>query len=180
MLEDIELKKFPCASGVYWFKDVDGLIVYVGSSKDLYKRMAQHRALIKKGSQVELYQFLKTNQFTVDFQLEENYRQIEQQLIEKCNPKFNHYRAYTGCGAYKGRRADWKKEYRDKYKEEYLRQSKQYRESHKEEIIKQRKQYHSQLCNYKGEVLTLNALRKRFQKQGIPHPVLEAKKYLVS
>ena len=39
--------------------------------------------------------------------------------------------------------------------------------------------YHNQLCRYNGEVLTLNALRKRFKKSGIEHPTKEAKKYLV-
>lgn len=39
--------------------------------------------------------------------------------------------------------------------------------------------YDNQLCRYNGEVLTLNALRKRFKKSGIEHPTKEAKKYLV-
>ena len=39
--------------------------------------------------------------------------------------------------------------------------------------------YDNQLCRYNGEVLTLNALRKRFKKTGIAHPTIEAKKYLV-
>ena len=42
-----------------------------------------------------------------------------------------------------------------------------------------KKEYNNQLCFYNGETLTLNALSKRFQRAGIPHPVLEAKKYLV-
>ena len=39
--------------------------------------------------------------------------------------------------------------------------------------------YDNQLCQYNGEKLTLNALRKRFKKSGIEHPTIEAKKYLV-
>lgn len=39
--------------------------------------------------------------------------------------------------------------------------------------------YDNQLCRYNGEVLTLNALRKRFKKAGIAHSTIEAKKYLV-
>ena len=42
------------------------------------------------------------------------------------------------------------------------------------------KEYKNQLCFYNGETLTLNALSQRFQKAGIPHPVLEAKKYLLN
>lgn len=40
------------------------------------------------------------------------------------------------------------------------------------------KKYSHQICVYNGETLTLEALRKRFQRAGIPHPSLEAKKYL--
>ena len=39
--------------------------------------------------------------------------------------------------------------------------------------------YDNQLCQYNGEKLTLNALRKRFKKSGIEHPTIEARKYLV-
>ena len=39
--------------------------------------------------------------------------------------------------------------------------------------------YDNQLCRYNGEVLTLNALRKRFKKSGVEHPTIEAKKYLL-
>lgn len=206
MLEDIELKKFPHSSGVYFFRDVDGVIIYVGSSKDLYIRMALHRTYIKKGNnhgtQKGIYQFLQSNQFTVEFQLEENYKQIEQELIGKYNPKYNEKRAFAGCGVHKGREVEYWKEYKEKYKEEILKRDKQYRESHKEEMKQYynshkeekkqyyeshkeekkqySKQYSSQLCNFNGEILTLNALRIRFQKQGILHPVLEAKKYIVS
>lgn len=106
MLENIELKKFPRTSGVYMFKDLDGVVIYVGSSKDLYNRMNSHRNCIKKGYSKsgciiylqDFYQFLQNNQFSVQFQLEENYLQLEQQLIEKYNPKFNKRRAFTGCG----------------------------------------------------------------------------------
>ena len=39
--------------------------------------------------------------------------------------------------------------------------------------------YDNKLCQYNGETLTLNALRKRFKKSGIEHPTIEAKKYLI-
>lgn len=42
------------------------------------------------------------------------------------------------------------------------------------------KKYYSQLCLYKDETLTLGTLIYIFRKQGIPHPVLEAKKYLLN
>ena len=42
------------------------------------------------------------------------------------------------------------------------------------------KEYYNQLCSYNGETLTLNALSTRFQRAGIPHPQIEAKKYLLN
>ena len=44
--------------------------------------------------------------------------------------------------------------------------------------VERYKEYKNQLCSYNGETLTLNALHQRFMRQGIDHPVIEAKKYL--
>ena len=164
----INLKDFPTKAGVYFFK-VNEEIIYIGSSNNLYQRMGEHRSSIKKGSkngrQQDLYQFLQNNSFTVEFQLAaDNYRQLEQQLIEKYNPKYNCLRAYTGLGAYKGREAEYEKQRNIKFNEE----RKQYR-----------KQYRSQPCFYNGETLTLCALIGRFRRKGIPSPAAEAKKYLI-
>lgn len=40
------------------------------------------------------------------------------------------------------------------------------------------KNYGGQICEYKGEALTLKALIRRFQRRGVEHPAIEAKKYL--
>lgn len=189
MKEDIILDTFPKESGVYMFKVKDE-IIYVGSSKNLYKRMNNHKSYIRKGSdhghKQDLYQFLQSNHFTVELQLTDAYRQLEQKLIEQYNPKYNCLRAYTGCGIWNGREAEYKKEYDKKYKEEkkqyyeshkeqILEQSKQYYESHKEE----KKQYNNQLCYYNGQTLTLQALSTRFRRKGFDNPTEEAKKYLI-
>ena len=159
MLSNIDLSKFPKASGVYWFTDVNGDVVYVGSSKNLYNRMQLHRSYIKAGSshgrQKDLYEFLQKNQFKIEFKLTKEYLQKEQSLIEKYNPRFNQNTAYTGID-----------------RKAYI---KAYRESHKEDI----KQYNNQKCIYNGEILTLCSLSTRFRRQGIPHPTIEAKKYLI-
>lgn len=197
MVEDIKLDTFPKSSGVYIFKSNDE-VIYVGSSKNLYKRMSVHNTAIKKGSahgyKQDLYQYLQSNHFIVEFQLTDDYRQLEQKLVEKYNPKYNAIRAYTGCGAYKGRVAEYSRERYQKYKEkileqtkqryeanreEILEQKKQYRESHREEILEQMKQYRNQLCFYNGETLTLDALRCRFRRQDISNPTTEAKKYII-
>ena len=54
---------------------------------------------------------------------------------------------------------------------------KEYQQS--DEYKKYKKEYNNQLCSYNGEVLTLNALSKRFRRAGIPHSTAEAKKYLL-
>ena len=41
------------------------------------------------------------------------------------------------------------------------------------------KKYQNQLCCYNGEVLKLYTLVMRFKRQGIEHPTIEAKKYIV-
>ena len=48
-----------------------------------------------------------------------------------------------------------------------------------ERINRSSKNYRSKLCSYNGETLTLHALALRFQRAGIKHPNLEAKKYLL-
>ena len=61
----------------------------------------------------------------------------------------------------------------DKFKE--YQKTDKYKEYQKEFY----KEYNNQLCSYNGEKLTLCALSKRFQRASIPHPQLEAKKYLL-
>lgn len=193
----VNLSTFPKSSGIYMFK-VNDEIVYIGSSKNLYQRMSKHNTEIRKCSNAKfnpaLYKFLQTNPFIVEFHLTDKYREEEQKLIEKYKPKFNAIRAYTGLGAYKGRKADYAKEYRKTYKEEVLEQKKQYYENHKEEKKQYNNQYYdshreekkqyqnqynNQQCLYNGEALSLVALRTRFRRQGIEHPTIEAKKYLI-
>lgn len=196
MVEDIVLVRFPKESGVYLFSSNDE-IIYVGSSKNLYMRMMKHRSCIRQGSvhgyKQDLYQYLQANPFTVEFQMTDNYRQLEQELVEKYNPKYNSNRAYTGI-TWNGNMVEYDKERYQKYKKEILEQSKQYYEANKKEILEQRKQYYisheqqkkqyqrihdNQLCLFNGETITLCALKTRFRRQGISHPTLEAKKYLM-
>ena len=42
------------------------------------------------------------------------------------------------------------------------------------------KQRYNRLCLYKGKILKLSALIKRFQRQGIAYPYKEANKYLMT
>ena len=194
MIEDIKLYAFPKEAGVYLFK-ADEEIIYVGSSKNLYHRISVHKTAIKKGSEhgykQDLYYYLQSNKFTVEFKTTDNYRQLEQELIEKYNPKYNSHRAYTGV-AWNGNKAEYDKERYQKYKEEILGQVKQYYEANKEQYKEYHKsdkykkshrkasnKYNNKLCYFNGKPITLCALVAHFRRAGIPYPTAEAKKYLL-
>lgn len=187
MLGNINLKDFPKESGVYWILDENNVVVYVGSSNDLARRMRQHKSHIKNGSndgyQTDLYQFLQSNQFKIEYTLEENYRQKEQELIKKYQPKFNLKRAFAGLKNKRSDSVEYNREWREKFKEEIKQKKKQYYEEHKSEILEKAKQkgeyYRNRLCNYNGEILTFEALRSRLRYKGVEHPNIEAKKYLI-
>ena len=86
------------------------------------------------------------------------------------------------------KRKKYNKEYektdkRKKYKKEYNKSDKRkkYNKEYEktDKCKKYRKEYNNQLCSYNGELLTLCALSTRFRRAGIPHPTIEAKKYLL-
>ena len=132
---------------------------YIGSSVDVKKRWAAHKnpSRWKQCPNSLLYQDMQ--EYGVDkfrFQIlapvmPEYLKQVEQEFIEMLKPTYNDINA----------------------KGESI-------ERLKARTKKACKKYYSQLCEYKGETLTLKALFRRFQRAGIPHPTLEAKKYLTN
>ena len=130
-------------------------------------------------------------------------KETEQQFIETLKPTYNNYNA-KGLNVERQKEAQKKyektekrkkakKEYQktEKYKEyhreyhktdKYKNYQKEYQQSdeYKEYQKEFYKEYDNQLCCYNGEILTLCALSKRFQRAGIPHPQIEAKKYLLN
>ena len=140
---------------------------YIGSSKDVKRRWAQHKqqSVWKNNPNSPLYQDMQkfgvdNFAFEVIEEVEENFlKEKEQKFIETLNPIYNNNRA-------KGLDIERRKEYKESAK---------YKESHR----KSNNKYDNQLCFYNDETLTLNALRMRFKSQGIPHPTEEAKKYLL-
>ena len=140
---------------------------YIGSSKDVKKRWTNHKCPSTWNKYPNNQMYLDIQKYGVekfDFEVlaevePEELKVAEQQFIEKLNPTYNSNRANGfDFERYK------------KYQKEYNK-SKRYKKYNKE--------YNNQLCNYNGETLTLNALRKRFKRQGIIHPTAEAKKYLL-
>ena len=171
-------------SGIYKITNTITGDYYIGSSKDVKQRWAQHKkpSVWKNYPNNQMYLDMRkygTDKFVFEVIEEaepEELKVAEQYFIETLKPTYNNYRANTGLGNLKGRVDEYKKEWYQKYKEEILDRAKQYNEAHKQ----QKKEYNNQLCSYNGEVLTLTALKTRFYRAGIPHPVLEAKKYLLN
>ena len=140
---------------------------YIGSSKNVKRRWAVHKcqSVWKNYPNKQLYQDI--NKYGVDSFVFEilaeveagSLKEIEQQFIETLKPAYNQMNA-------KGLDVERRKEYKKGYEKTDKR--KKYKE-----------EYNNQLCFYNGETITLTALKTRFERAGIPHPVLEAKKYLV-
>ena len=158
-------------SGVYKITNIITGEFYIGSSKDIKQRWVSHRnpAAQKRQPNSKLYKAMA--EFGLDnfkFEvLEEtaDLKKREQYWIDQLSPSYNNIRA-NGI--------DIKRK-----KETSKRCYNKYYEIHRDKELAKNKVYYSRLCFYKGETLTLRALNIRFCKQGIPHPTLEAKKYLL-
>ena len=132
---------------------------YIGSSKDVKRRWREHKCQSRWKQHPNNPMYIDMQNYSVDkfvFQIlevvePEELKEAEQKFIELLKPTYN------SCNA-KGLNID---EYKEYQKEFY-------------------KEYHNQLCIYNNEILTLCALSKRFQRAGIPHPQIEAKKYLLN
>ena len=131
---------------------------YIGSSNDVKRRWAEHKkpSYLKRFPNNQLYQDMQkygVDKFVFEI-LEEvevdSLKVAEQKFIELLKPTYNDRNA-NGLDI----------------------------EIQKESLRKARNKYYNQLCFYNGETLTLAALRGRFNGQGIPHPTVEAKKYLL-
>ena len=166
---------------------------YIGSSKDVKRRWREHKrpSVWNRYPNKQLYHDMRkysVEKFEFDILCEvepDKLKEKEQKFIETLKPTYNNNNAK---GLNIERYKEHKKEYdktdkRKKYKKEYEKTDK--RKKYKKEYDKTdkrkkyKKEYYSQLCCYNGEKLTLCALRHIFQRAGIPHPQLEAKKYLV-
>ena len=179
---------------------------YIGSSKDVKQRLAVHKCTSTWKNNPNNPMYLDMQKYGLDkfdFQViaeveADSLKETEQKFIETLKPTYNNYNA-------KGLNIERKKEYNKEYQKsdkakEYQKEykktdkakeaQKKYEKSDKGKEAKNKynksdkgkeaqKKYQSQLCFYNGETITLCALRERFKRRGIPHPVLEAKKYLI-
>ena len=149
---------------------------YIGSSKNVKERWREHKcpSTWKKCPNNPMY--LDMQKYGLDkfeFQILEvvepdELKVTEQKFIELLKPAYNDRNA-------NGFDFERYKESQKEYQKEYQKSEKG-KESRRKAVNK----YDNQLCIYNGELLTLCALSTRFRKAGIPHPVLEAKKYLLN
>ena len=163
-------------SGIYKITNTVTGDFYIGSSKDVKHRWANHKCKSSWNEQPNnpMYQDMqKYGVDSFDFQILEEadpeyLKEKEQQFIEALKPTYNNYRAKgLDIERYKENQKEYEKT--DKCKE----YRKEYQKSDKY------KKYKKQLCLYNDEILTLCALATRFRRAGISHSTLEAKKYLI-
>ena len=140
--------------GVYKITNTVTGDFYIGSSKNIKHRWADHKCPSKWNEHPNNPMYLDMKKYGVDkFDFEilaevepEQLKEKEQQFIENLKPTYN-VRNANGW--------DFERQ------KEYM------------------KEYHNQLCSYNGETITLNTLRARFRRAGIESPTKEAKKYLI-
>ena len=115
--------------------------------------------------------------FQILCQIEPEYlKQVEQELIDMLKPTYNNYNAK---GLDTERWKDKKTKYRQssKGREIHIVSNRKWENSEKGKAYY--KAYNNRICLYKGEKLTLCALRNRLKRAGIEHQDTEAKKYLI-
>ena len=140
---------------------------YIGSSKDIKHRWTDHKCPSRWNDNPNNPMYLDMRKYGKDkFVFEvlevvepEKLKEAEQKFIETLKPAYNNYYA-KGLNIERKKKTQKECEKSDKCKE-------------------YQKKYKNQLCCYNGEVLTLCALSSRFQRAGIPHSTIEAKKYLL-
>lgn len=174
--------------GVYKITNTITNDFYIGSSNNVKHRWAYHKCQSSWNKQPNnpLYQNIQKYGldkfiFEILAEVEADFlKETEQHFIEALKPTYN---SYNAKGLDIERRKKYNKEYeksdkRKKYKEEY---NKEYRKSDKFKKYsnKYQNKYNNQLCSFNDEILALNALSKRFRRQGISNPTKEAKKYLI-
>ena len=158
-------------AGVYKITNTITGEFYIGSSKNIKHRWATHKSpsTHKRLPNSKLYKAMTSyglDNFTIEVIEEtDNLKEREQYYIECLKPSYNNYRA-KGFDI-------------ERRKESHKRRNKEWYKAHRNEKLSKKKADYSRLCFYEGETLTLNALRGRFSYRGIPHPMLEAKKYLL-
>ena len=158
-------------AGVYKITNIITGDFYIGSSKDIKRRWTSHKCLSmwKRYSNLRLYKDMAKyglDNFIFEV-LEEtdSLKEREQYWIEQLKPSYNNNWA-QGLDI-------------ERHKKTSKRYHKEWYKVNRDKKLAKNKVYYSRLCFYEGKTLTLKTLSIRFCRQGIPHPTLKAKEYLI-
>ena len=170
--------------GVYRITNTITGDFYIGSSKDVKRRWIEHKIPSRWNQYPNNPMYQDMQKYGLDkfeFQVIEEVeidklKEVEQKFIEELKPTYNSNNA-KGLDVEKFKESQKKYNKSDKRKESQRKYNKS--DKGKESHRKASNKYDNQLCYYNGQTLTLCALRKRFWRQGIDHPTIEAKKYLL-
>ena len=154
-------------AGVYKITNTITGEFYIGSSNDVKRRWANHKSPSrwKQLPNSKLYkamaQYGKDKFIFEVIEKTDNLKEREQYWIEQLKPSYNNNWAQG-----------WNIEMSRLHNIEYHK-------AHHDKELAVVKAYNNRLCLYAGKTLTLNALALRFRQQGIAHPYMEAKNYLI-
>ena len=137
-------------SGVYKITNTVTGDFYIGSSKDVKQRWAHHKIPSRWKQHPNNQMYLDMQKYGVDKFVFEVIAEVEAEKLKEAEQKFI-----------------------ETLKPTYNRCNA------KGWDIERYNKYQNQLCIYNNETLTLRALSIRFKRQGIDHPTVEAKKYLL-
>ena len=174
---------------------------YIGSSKDIKHRWANHKCLSKWKQQPNSKLYKDMAEFGLDnfiFEVLEktaDLKEREQYWIEHLKPSYNNIQAKgwdterrketnRRCNKewneiHRDKRSAYGKAYHQSHRDECLAKSKAYHQANRDKQLAKMKDYNNRLCLYNGEILTLSTLSARFRQQGIAHPYKEASNFLI-
>ena len=184
-------------SGIYKITNTITGDFYIGSSKNVKIRWANHKCQSRWNEQPNNPMYIDMRKYGVDkfdFEIlevveEDKLKVTEQYFIETLKPTYNRCNAKgLNIERYKETKKEYNKSDKGKETKKKYEKSdkgketkKKYEKSDKGKETKKKYQnkYYNQLCCYNGETMTLNALSARFRRKGIINPTQEANKYLI-
>ena len=141
--------------GVYKITNTITGDFYIGSSKDVKRRWKEHKCFSRWNEHPNNPMYLDMQRYGVDkFELDILCEVEPEHLKEKEQQLIEKMHPIYNSNRANGLDFERKNKYN--------------------------KEYYSQFCCYNGEVITLAALKMRFKRAGVEHPVKEAKKYILT
>ena len=168
LCESDELKKYEQIAIEKYNPQYNICAAYTGLSKEEYQKKYNKQYYKENTDKIKQYnkQYYKEN---AD-EIKQHQKQYKKQYYKGNADKIKQYNKQ-----YYKENTDKIKQYRKENADNIKQYHKQYYKENTDKI----KQYRKQKCLYENEILSLGTLSKRFSRQGIEHPVLEAKKYLI-